>query len=138
MIVLMLTPMGQHAVGAVLCIEANGTVSIEKATGFLCGAPTVSADKHEAADTVASADTPATSHCGTCIDVVLPGDSDEDCASFLMTRGPTAQVDLPVVAAALFSLLLPEVESLSVRQPLASEPNASSSLTPLRSIILLI
>jgi hypothetical protein len=137
MMLLMLTPMGQHAVGAVLCIEANGSVTIEKAIGFLCGSSEVSANKHET-DTVGSTDTKPSSHCNSCIDVVLPGESDEDCASFLLARGPTAQVNLPVVAVLTPPVRLSDPETLSARRTLADTLDSSFSLTPLRSVILLL
>jgi hypothetical protein len=136
LVMLMLAPMGQHAVGAVLCIEADGTVTLEKATGFACGSQVGAAEQHET-DAVTPADTKPTSHCGSCIDVVLPGEADADCASFLLSRVPTALVDLPVVVVISSSVMASDAEIMPVRHDPIDE-HVSSSLTPLRSVILLI
>lgn len=136
MMLLMLAPMGEHAMGAVLCIEADGTVTIEKARGFSCGSE-VEAAKQPTADTIASADKEPASHCGSCIDVVLPGEADEDCASFILARAPTAQVALPVVAVVSSSVRTPDAAVTSVRHHPVDE-RVSFALTPLRSVMLLI
>ena len=123
-------PLGQHAVGLVLCIETDGHMSIEDAVGLLCG-PDASPHEHQANEAESS------SHCGTCIDIPLYVAGDTDCGSFLVSTSPEAQVELPVVALIPASALLRHHANIQSRTQ-ASMGAIFSPLADLSSIVLLI
>lgn len=116
-------PLGQHAAGAVLCIEADGRIAAEAATGAAC-------DSDEAPVSGAS-------HGGSCTDVPLPSGGDADCAAFKAESGPTAQVFLSVVAVlpALAPTLPGDRRDLRVSD---SSLQGLPGLASLRSVVLLI
>ena len=120
-VLMLFAPLGAHAAGAVLCIEADGEVALERAEGAACAE---AADEHTA---------PGVSHCDSCTDVPLPSGGDTDCASYKMESGPSAQTVLPLAA------LLPAMEHVSF-QPLASssfgEDVPPPGPAPLRSVVL--
>jgi hypothetical protein len=122
---MLFAPLGAHAAGAVLCIEADGEVAVEGAEGAMC---TEGIGEHVPL---------GTTHCDTCTDVPLPSGGDAECASFKTESGPSAQTVLPVVA------LLPALDRLPTPSPKAS-PSQDGRGThpvdpaPLRSVVLLI
>ena len=111
---LLFAPLGAHAAGAVLCIEADGEVAIERAEGAMC------------AEGVGERVPPGTTHCDVCTDVPLPSGGDADCASFKTESGPSAQTVLPVVA------LLPALNRLLAQPSVASSSKAGQVLLPPR------
>ncbi len=122
---MLFAPLGAHAVGAVLCIETDGAVAVERTEGAAC------ANGADERDPLGS------THCSACTDVPLPSGSDADCASFKTERGPSAQTLLPVVA------LLPALDRLPTPFPKAFPSQAGrgalpSDPAPLRSVVLLI
>lgn len=122
---MLFAPLGAHAVGAVLCIESDGEVTVERAVGSAC------------TDGVNEPSPFDDTHCTACIDVPLPSGGDTDCASFKTENGPSAQTVLPVVS------LLPALDRLPVQPPTSVSPRsgqaaAPSDPAPLRSVVLLI
>lgn len=122
---MLFAPLGAHAAGAVLCIEADGTVAVERSVGSAC---TDGANKPAPFD-----DT----HCTACTDVPLPSGGDTDCASFKTESTPTAQTTLPVVA------VLPaphHLQATSLPAPSAMGEDATPPSDPvlLCSVVLLI
>ena len=118
---LVFAPLGHHAAGAVLCIEADGRIAAESGAGASCGS-----DEMPAADL---------SHCGSCTDVPLPSGGDTDCAALKVESGPTAQVLLPFIA--MLPALVPSSDQHGFRisdSPLQGLPDLGS----LRSVVLLI
>jgi hypothetical protein len=122
---MLFAPLGAHAAGAVLCIESDGEVTVERAEGAMCA--------EGAGEHTPLGDT----HCESCTDVPLPSGGDAECASFKTESGPSAQTVLPVVA------LLPALDRLPTPSPKAS-PSQDGRGThpvdpaPLRSVVLLI
>ena len=120
---MLFAPLGAHAVGAVLCIESDGEVAVERAEGAMCAEGT---GEH----------TPlGVTHCESCTDVPLPSGGDADCASFKTESGPSAQTLLPVAG------LLPPLDRLAVQAASTSKAGQASLLSdpaPLRSVVLLI
>lgn len=127
---LIFSPLGQHAVGLVLCIETDGHMSIEDAIGLICG-PDASPHQHQS-----TAETDTTSHCGTCIDIPLYVAGDTDCASFLISTRQE-RVDLPVVDVIATSTIVRPSAPYQVHTQVRTGTDLSL-LTDLRSIVLLI
>lgn len=128
---LLLLPVGQHAVGAVLCIETDGHMSVEDAVGLSCG-PYAATHEHSPSATSESA-----AHCGDCIDIPLPMSVDEDCASYRVTPTLSVEVLLPVMIARV-----PEVRedvrfAASPAPPDLFSATRSTSLLALRTVVLL-
>jgi len=119
------SPLSQHAAGLVLCIEADGHMSIEDAIGLLCGPD---ASPHEG-------ETESSSHCGACVDIPIYVAGDADCSSFLVTKNIAVQVDLPVVATIPASVLL---RHPATNLSLAQASKLALPLADLSSIVLLI
>ncbi len=122
---MLFAPLGAHAAGAVLCIESDGEVAVERAEGAMCAE---GADEH-----APLGDT----HCESCTDVPLPSGGDAECASFKTESGPSAPTLLPVAA------LLPPLDRLPIQPPAAATSKAGqasllSDPAPLRSVVLLI
>ena len=129
---LVLLPLGQHAVGAVLCIGQDGHVAAEGVAGTICDTP------HEVStDPSAVQGEDQSSHCGPCTDIPLPTGGDVDCASFKTESGPTAQVHLPIVAV-LPSLTLSDDDQRVQPSLLEAPATVSPTLTSLRSTVLLL
>ncbi|MEP0547666.1 MAG: hypothetical protein ABJF88_12095 [Rhodothermales bacterium] len=120
---MLFAPLGAHAVGAVLCIESDGEVAVERAEGAMCAEGT---GEH----------TPlGVTHCESCTDVPLPSGGDAECASFKTESSPSAQTFLPVTA------LLPVLDRLPVQvasMSKAVQVSLPSTPAPLRSVVLLI
>jgi hypothetical protein len=135
---LLLLPMGWHAAGVVLCIESDGHVSVEHASGAFCSTlavehPASAASSHG----LRGAATDAAAHCVDCIDLPVPRGADADCASFRMERSPAPQVDLPLAAVPPhLEREAPPAAYVPLISPTASD--AVSDRTPLRSVVLLI
>jgi hypothetical protein len=124
-VLMLFAPLGAHAVGAVLCIESDGEVTVERAEGATC------------ADGAGEHAPPGVTHCESCTDVPLPSGGDAECASFKTEMGPSAQTFLSVAA------LLPPLDHLPVLPPAVSTSKAGqasllSDPAPLRSVVLLI
>ncbi|MEP0547689.1 MAG: hypothetical protein ABJF88_12210 [Rhodothermales bacterium] len=122
---MLFAPLGAHAVGAVLCIEADGEVAVERSEGAACAE---GADEHVPL---------GTTHCDPCTDLPLPSGGDTDCASFKTESGPSAQTVLSVVA------LLPASDRAPTPSPAASPlQDGRGALPPdpalSRSVVLLI
>ena len=118
---LVFAPLGHHAAGAVLCIEADGRIAVESGAGASCGSDAAPAED--------------LSHCGSCTDVPLPSGGDTDCAALKVESGPTAQVLLPLVATLPALAPLGDQRGFQVfRSPL----RGPSDLVPLCSVVLLI
>jgi hypothetical protein len=120
---MLFAPLGAHAAGAVLCIEADGEVAVERAEGAACAE---GADEHVPL---------GATHCDVCTDVPFPSGGDADCASFKTESGPSAQTVLPVVA------LLPALNRL-LAQPSVASPSKAGQVplppgpAPLGSVVL--
>ena len=122
---MLVAPLGAHAAGAVLCIEADGEVAVERAEGAACA---------EGADERVPL---GATHCDVCTDVPLPSGGDADCASFKTESGPSAQTALPVIA------VLPPLDRLptpSLKAPTSQDGRGAlpSDPAPLCSVVLLI
>ena len=120
---MLFAPLGAHATGAVLCIEADGEVAIERAEGAIC------------VEGVGERVPPGVTHCDVCTDVPLPSGGDAECASFKTESSPSAQTFLPVTA------LLPVLDRLPVQvasMSKAVQVSLPSTPAPLRSVVLLI
>ena len=122
---LLFAPLGAHATGAVLCIEADGEVAVERAEGAMC------------VEGVGERVPPGATHCDVCTDVPLPSGGDTDCASFKTERGPSAQTVLSVAA------VLPILDHVPVQPPTVASSHSEegrplSDPAPLRSVVLLI
>ncbi len=128
---LVLLPPGQHAVGAVLCIGQDGHVAAEGVAGTTC------ASSHELSTDPSIVHEDQPTHCGPCIDILLPTGGDADCASFKTESGPTAQVHLPIFAV-LPSLTLSDDDQRAQPSLLEAPATVSPTLTSLRSTVLLL
>ena len=109
MITLGITPIGTHAAaGVLICIEADGHVSIELAKGLKCASDILreglasETDDHSA-EHLSEEDSLA--HCVDCFDIVLKGESDGDCTSFIKAPQPDVR---PAPAVELIESLLDE------------------------------
>lgn len=100
-LLMLVFPLGSHAAGTVLCLEADGSVAIEDAVGFGCGSIVVERSSGNHSDIEVGAAENASSHCGACVDVFLPSGADKDCASFKPDTQPTVEHVATVVAVLL-------------------------------------
>lgn len=101
-------PLGVHAqVGVLLCIEADGHITIEIAQGLTCATDLLSevveesAEDHDA-EVHLSEDL---THCVDCIDVLIKGASDSDCGSFVVSQSqtpPSPSLSVSVIAPSSF------------------------------------
>lgn len=131
-LILLLFPLGQHAVGAVLCIEADGHMSVEDAVGFSCG-PYASAHQHgpSSIDDEPVADT----HCGDCIDIPLPSSSDVDCAAFRLA--PDVVLPALLLGTPVSRLEVPQAPHFPLVAHPRSEVPHNTPLLALRTVVLL-
>jgi hypothetical protein len=109
-LLMLVAPIGPHASGLILCLESDGSMSLEFLAGLDC-AGEGDHDPHESPTVHASSDNG--SHCESCVDVAIGFSADLDCSSFTLT----VALDGPQVA---------------VVETLTSE-SASASLRDLRS-----
>jgi hypothetical protein len=132
--ILLLFPVSVHAFpGIVLCIEADGHVTVEDAQGLFCGPD---ASPHEHADDEALGQAEDASHCGSCIDIPLRVESDKECASFRLERAPAGEPVSP--AAAVLPVPVPARRATSVPAPhTPGTAPGPSPLAALRSVVLL-
>ena len=86
-ITLGIAPIGTHAAaGVLICIEADGPGSIELAQGLKCSSDILAekiAEENDDHSTEHLFEEESLVHCVDCIDIVLKGASDGDCASFI-------------------------------------------------------
>lgn len=121
------------AQGFVVCIEADGCVSIEiKASGADCG----SCDGHERDGLPAEAvsDPGSNPEC-PCIDYVVPGFPDE---RFVTNRSLDFQVGPWVAPAAELHVVQPTPAIANERGPPPRAPHVAQSLAHIRTVILLV
>ena len=116
-------PLGSHAqAGVLLCIEADGHITIEIAQGLKCASDLqlevdlVEPDDHDAEEHLSEELT----HCVDCIDVILKGAPDADCGSFVVQYSPEAPAP-SVVISNEFSLNSPQTQALSSSEATSSE-----------------
>lgn len=137
-VLMVLAPMGPHAMGAVLCIETDGSFALEQATGLGCSSDAVAPKDDAHGDQAFAATTPhPDEHCDDCIDVVLPSGADADCASFVTTSTTSAQVVLPLVAV-LTSDAAPAAVVAAAARAADDALIDTSPIAPLRGVVLLI
>jgi hypothetical protein len=90
-VLLLVAPIGPHASGLVLCLESDGSMTLEFLAGLDC------ADEgdhalHDSPTVHASSD--GDSHCQSCVDVAIGLSADLDCSSYTLT----VSLDGPQVA----------------------------------------
>jgi hypothetical protein len=120
------------AMDVVLCIGADGHVTLEAGRNGRCGTLTFSSasSQHQTYEMHSSAD-----HCGPCIDVpLLAGDAREHPISWVSAP---AQVDGLILAFAT-SGITASIAVTPTPCPFSSPPVVSSTLTALRAVVLLI
>ena len=129
-----LVPAGAHATaGVLLCIESDGHVSLEFASGFNCASQVeaVNGPDH-AAEHLA----PDDSHCVDCLDIILKGAPDADCGSFISSSGPS-DLEWASIPRVELTVSVPDVNTLGQRQGVRAE-TASQTLAQLTGVVLLI
>lgn len=131
-------PLGVHAqAGVLLCIEADGHITIELAQGLTCATDLLSEVVEESnedhdAEVHLSEDL---THCVDCIDVLIKGASDSDCGSFVVAQSqtpPSPSLSLSMVAPSSF----PAHQQHNVAEAKVS-PLPDSHLAILSTIVIL-
>lgn len=90
-VLMLVAPIGPHASGLILCLESDGSISLE----FLAGLDCAGEEDHGAHDSpTVHASSDSDSHCESCVDVAIGFSSDMDCGSYTLT----VSLDGPQVA----------------------------------------
>lgn len=134
-VMVVLAPAGQHSVGAVLCIEFDGSIEVEGRRGAGCGDSNhegESAVEHEALGHEEEV-----RHCSDCVDIAFPGSVDEDCSA-LKTKRAVGQ-DVAASADAGETAFTTKIAALPPRTTRSNDRTTDvfGGLAP-RSVVLLI